>query len=64
MLCGRQPWLTFEPRALAYHVQAARVVPLCIDIAPAKVAGPPAAFQGRKLDSATVRQHAEGWLIT
>jgi TIR domain len=45
-----QPWLMFEAGALAKRLRAGRVVPLCIDIAPAEVTGPLAAFQGRRLD--------------
>jgi len=45
-----KPWLMFEAGALAKRLQIGRVVPLCIDLAPAEVTGPLAAFQGRRLD--------------
>ena len=51
-----QPWLMFEAGALAKRLQGARVVPLCIDIAPAEVTGPLAAFQGRRLDQKGMRR--------
>jgi hypothetical protein len=45
-----EPWLVFEAGALAKHLEVARVVPLCIDLAPAGLTGPLAAFQGRTMD--------------
>jgi hypothetical protein len=50
------PWLIFEAGALAKSVDEGRVVPLCIDLPPADVTGPLAAFQGRSLDPAGVRR--------
>src|SRR5690242_10498181 len=40
----------FDTGALAKRLKTARVVPLFIDVAPAEVAGPLVAFQGRRLD--------------
>ena len=40
------PWLIFEAGALAKHLKVARVVPLCIELPPAELEGPLAAFQG------------------
>jgi hypothetical protein len=53
------PWLIFEAGALAKHLEAARVMPLCIDLEPAAVTGPLAAFQGRKLDKHGLRALAQ-----
>ena len=47
-----EPWLIFEAGALAKSVEAARVVPLCIDLSPAEVTGPLEAFQARELNEA------------
>jgi hypothetical protein len=50
------PWLIFEAGALAKSVEAARVVPLCIDLSPAEVTGPLVAFQARELNEAGMRR--------
>jgi hypothetical protein len=50
------PWLIFEAGALAKSVATASVVPLCVNLAPADVTGPLAAFQGRRLDRDGVRR--------
>jgi hypothetical protein len=50
------PWLIFEAGALAKSVDKAKVVPLCIDLAPSEITGPLAAFQGRSLDARSVRR--------
>jgi hypothetical protein len=51
-----RPWLMFEAGALAKRLEAGRVVPLCIDLAPAEVTGPLEAFQGRTLDEKGMRR--------
>jgi hypothetical protein len=51
-----KPWLIFEAGALAKSVEAARVVPLCIDLSPAEVTGPLEAFQARELNEAGMRR--------
>ena len=53
------PWLIFEAGALAKQLEAARVMPLCIDLEPAAVTGPLSAFQGRKLDKDGLRALAQ-----
>lgn len=50
------PWLMFEAGALAKRLDVGRVVPLCIDLAPADVTGPLEAFQGRRLDAEGMRK--------
>jgi hypothetical protein len=50
------PWLIFEAGALAKSLEVARVVPLCIDLVPAEVTGPLAAFQGRELKREDMRR--------
>jgi hypothetical protein len=49
-------WLIFEAGALAKSVETARVVPLCIDLSPAEVTGPLAAFQARVLNKAGIKR--------
>jgi hypothetical protein len=44
------PWLMFEAGALAKHLNAARVIPLYIDLDAAEVTGPLADWQGRSLN--------------
>ena len=51
-----RPWLTFEAGALAKRLETARVVPLCVDIAPAEITGPLEAFQGCDLDEHGLRR--------
>jgi TIR domain len=51
-----KPWLIFEAGALAKSVEAARVVPLCIDLSPAEVTGPLEAFQARELNEVGMRR--------
>jgi TIR domain len=51
-----QPWLMFEAGALAKRLDVGRVVPLCLDLAPAEVVGPLEAFQGRCLDEEGMRR--------
>jgi hypothetical protein len=51
-----QPWLMFEAGALAKCLDVGRVVPLCLDLAPAEVVGPLDAFQGRSLDEEGMRR--------
>jgi hypothetical protein len=51
-----KPWLIFEAGALAKSVEAARLVPLCIDLSPAEVTGPLEAFQARELNEAGMRR--------
>jgi hypothetical protein len=52
-----KPWLMFEAGALAKRLQnePGRVVPLYIDLGPADVTGPLAAFQGHQLDEEGMR---------
>ena len=50
------PWLIFEAGALAKHLEAARVMPLCIDLEPAAVTGPLAAFQGMALGNDELKE--------
>jgi hypothetical protein len=50
------PWLMFEGGALAKRLNTARVVPVCIDLAPSDITGPLEAFQGRFLDKAGLRR--------
>jgi hypothetical protein len=51
-----RPWLMFEAGALAKHLDAAQVVPLCIGLRPEDVGGPLASFQGRQFDEAGMRR--------
>ncbi|MFI7219150.1 toll/interleukin-1 receptor domain-containing protein [Micromonospora maritima] len=44
------PWLMFESGALAKHLKTARLVPLCIDLAPSEITSPLQSFQARTLD--------------
>ena len=45
------PWLLFESGALAKRLDTgARVVPLCVDLAPGEITGPLGSFQARRLD--------------
>ena len=51
-----KPWLMFEAGALAKRLDVGRVVPLCVDLAPAEVTGPLEAFQGQRLDEGGMRR--------
>jgi hypothetical protein len=42
------PWLIFEAGALAKHLEAARVMPLCIDLEPAAVTGALGGIPGKE----------------
>ena len=47
------PWLLFEAGALAKRFKTARVVPLCIDLAPSDISGIP--WQRGKVGSLTTK---------
>jgi hypothetical protein len=53
-----EPWLMFEAGALVKQLgdTGGRVVPLCVDLRPAEMTGPLAAFQALRLDKAGMRR--------
>lgn len=58
-----EPWLMFEAGALAKRLEVARVVPLCLDLAPADVTGPLSSFQGRCLDEDGMKRLVQEMMI-
>lgn len=58
-----EPWLMFEAGALAKRLTVGRVVPLCLDLAPADVTGPLEAFQGRCLDESGMNKLVQDMMI-
>lgn len=58
-----RPWLMFEAGALAKRLDVGRLVPLCIDLAPAEVTGPLEAFQARCLDETGMRRLVQDMMI-
>jgi TIR domain len=51
-----EPWLVFEAGALAKRLDVARVVPLCIDMAPSDITGPLEGWQGNRLEKEGMRR--------
>jgi hypothetical protein len=58
-----QPWLMFEAGALAKRLDVGRLVPLCLDLAPADVTGPLEAFQGRCLDESGMKKLVQDMMV-